>query len=69
MAAAGTPDNIIQKYNLAINEIFQTPEFKQRWEAIGSEVVGGTPEAFSNLVKSESIRLGAIVEEAGVQLD
>lgn len=69
VAAAGTPDSIINKYNVAINEIFQDPEFKKRWEAIGSEVVGGPPERFSDLVKSESVRLGAIVKEAGVQLD
>lgn len=69
VAAAGTPDSIINKYNVAINEIFQDPEFKKRWEAIGSEVVGGPPERFADLVKSESVRLGAIVKEAGVQLD
>jgi tripartite-type tricarboxylate transporter receptor subunit TctC len=69
VAAAGTPESIINKYNVAINEIFQDPEFKKRWEAIGSEVVGGPPEKFTDLVKSESIRLGAIVKEAGVQLD
>jgi tripartite-type tricarboxylate transporter receptor subunit TctC len=69
VAPAGTPDNIIKKYNVAINEIFQEPDFKKRWEDIGSEVVGGTPEKFSDLIKSESTRLGAIVKEAGVQLD
>lgn len=69
VAPAKTPESIIKKYNVAINEIFQDPDFKKRWEAIGSEVVGGTPEKFSDLVKSESVRLGAIVKEAGVQLD
>lgn len=69
VAPAGTPDTIIAKYNTALNEIFQDPEFAKRWEAIGSEVVGGPPEQFTKLVNTGAERLGAIVKELGVQLD
>lgn len=69
VAPAGTPDDIIQKYNVALNEIFEDPEFQERWRAVGSEVVGGTPEQFTELVNSERVRLGAIIEESGVKLD
>ncbi len=66
---AKTPPAIIAKYNTALNEIFNDPEFRIRWEAIGSEVVGGTPEAFNALILSEADRLGALVKKLGVQLD
>jgi tripartite-type tricarboxylate transporter receptor subunit TctC len=69
VAPAGTPADIIAKYNKALNEIFQDPEFAKRWQAIGSEVVGGPPEQFTKLVNSEAERLGAIVKELGIQLD
>jgi tripartite-type tricarboxylate transporter receptor subunit TctC len=66
---AGTPKEIIQKYNVTLNEIFQDPEFRERWEQLGSEVVGGTPEQFFDLVKSEAVRLGEIVEASGARID
>lgn len=69
VAPAGTPDDIITKYNVALNEIFQDPDFQKRWTALGSEMVGGTPEQFTELVRSERIRLGAVIEESGVKLD
>lgn len=69
VTTAGTPDAVIKKYNTALNEIFQAPEFAKRWEGIGSEVVGGTPEQFTKLVHAEAERLGGIVRELGVQLD
>jgi len=69
VAAAGTPAHIIAKYNKALNEIFADPEFRKRWEAIGSEVVAGSAEDFSKLIQSESVRLGALVKSLGVQLD
>jgi tripartite-type tricarboxylate transporter receptor subunit TctC len=66
---AKTPRDIVMKYNVALNEIFKDPEFVQRWEAIGSEVIGGTPEQFKALILSESDRLGTLVKKLGVQLD
>ena len=69
VTTAGTPPEVIQKYNTALNEIFADPEFATRWEAIGSEVVGGTPEQFDELVRSEAERLGELVRSLGVQID
>lgn len=69
VAAAGTPEPIIAKYNTALNEIFQDPEFARKWEEIGSEVIGGTPDQFMQLVRSEAERLGELVRELNVQLD
>lgn len=69
VTTAGTPPAVIQKYNTALNEIFADPEFAVRWENIGSEVVGGTPEQFDELVHSEAQRLGDLVRNLGIQID
>ena len=66
---AATPDHIVEKYNAAFNEIFQDPEFQERWKSLGTDVVGGTPEQFTDLIRSERERLGEIIRESGVQLD
>ena len=69
VAPAKTPPAIIARYNTALNEIFNDPDFRKKWEAIGSEVIGGSASNFSALILSEADRLGALVKGLGVQLD
>ena len=70
IAVAGTtPAPIIKKLNETLNAIFADPAIKKRWEAIGSPVVGGTPEQFGALVRTETVRLGRIVKETGAVAD
>ena len=68
-APAGTPTSILTRYNTLFNEIFNDPEFAKKWEASGSPVVGGSAQKFSALIFSEAERLGALVEELGIQAD
>lgn len=69
VAPAATPKPIITKLNQAINEIFADPAFKKKWEELGTPIVGGTPEAFGALMRSESVKLGKVVKDAGVTVD
>lgn len=66
---AGTPAPIIDKLNSTLNAIFADAEFHKKWEALGTPVVGGTAAQFGELIKTESVRLGKVVKDAGVTLD
>lgn len=66
---AATPHAVVLRLNSVINAIFADPEFRKRWEAIGTPAVGGTPEAFGALVRSETSRLGQIVRDTGATVD
>ena len=66
---AGTPAPIIEKLNSTLNTIFKDPEFRKKWEAIGTPVVGGTAAQFGDLIKKDTVRLGKVVKDAGVTLD
>ena len=68
-APAATPKPVIARLNQVINEIFADPEFKKRWEELGTPIVGGTPEAFGTLVRAESTKLGKLVKDTGVTVD
>jgi tripartite-type tricarboxylate transporter receptor subunit TctC len=69
VAPAATPKPVVAKLNQAINEIFADPEFRKRWEELGTPIVGGKPEAFGELIRSESAKLGKLVKDAGVTVD
>jgi tripartite-type tricarboxylate transporter receptor subunit TctC len=66
---AATPKPVVAKLNETLNVIFADPVIKKRWEAIGSPVIGGTPEQFGALVLTETVRLGRIVKESGAVAD
>lgn len=65
----GTPAPVIDKLNSTLNAIFKEPEFRKKWEAIGTPVVGGTAAQFGELIKKDTVRLGKVVRDAGVTLD
>ena len=66
---AGTPAPVIDKLNSTLNAIFKEPEFRKKWEALGTPVVAGTAAAFGELIKKETVRLGKVVKDSGATVD
>lgn len=66
---SGTPAATVQRLNAIFLDIFADPAFRKSWEALGTPVVAGTPEAFGQLIRSETARLGRIVRETGATAD
>jgi tripartite-type tricarboxylate transporter receptor subunit TctC len=67
LAPAGTPKLVIDKLNLAINDVLKLPDVKTRLQAAGIEIQSGTPERFGDVIKSEVEKWGRLVKEAGIQ--
>jgi len=68
-APAGTPRPIVEKLNAAINRAIQSDFFKARYEQIGDEPAGGTPEEFAALIKKESAKWADVVKRSGAKLE
>ena len=66
---AGTPPAIIDKLNSTLNAIFKEPEFRTKWEAIGTPVVAGSAAAFGELIRRDTVRLGQVVKASGATVD
>ena len=66
-APAGTPPAIVQKLNAEINKALQAPDFRERLAALGAEPVGGTPEQFSRVIESETVKYAAVIKRAGIK--
>ncbi len=69
LAPAGTPAPIVQTLNQAINQALAQPDVVEKLRSEGGEVLGGTPEKFSALLKAEVPRWARIVKESGASLD
>jgi tripartite-type tricarboxylate transporter receptor subunit TctC len=69
LAPAGTPKPIIAKLNAEINKALKAPAVRKAIENEGGEVLGGTPEEFAKLIKSDMASWGTLVKESGAKVD
>jgi tripartite-type tricarboxylate transporter receptor subunit TctC len=53
MAPAGTPADVIDKLNAAINAGLKSPEIRARFKALASEARPGTPQDFAAFIAAE----------------
>lgn len=66
---AGTPKDIIARLNAEGQKTVKSPEFVKRMTDLGYEIVGGTPEQMTSMIKDEYRRWGPIVKASGAKVD
>jgi tripartite-type tricarboxylate transporter receptor subunit TctC len=64
---AGTPREVIDTMNKALNEALRQTEVKARLFALGAEPIGGTPEAFAATLAGEDAKWGKVIRERKIQ--
>src|SRR5262245_5088539 len=69
VAPAGTPKEIIARWQGEIAKMAATAEVKQRLETLGFVPVANTPDEFGARIKSEIARWGKVVRDAGIKTD
>ncbi len=65
----GVPKAIVARLNAAINKVLAAPALKEKYAAIGYELVGGTPEQFDAFVKKEMAKWADVVKRSGAKVD
>jgi tripartite-type tricarboxylate transporter receptor subunit TctC len=63
---SGTPDAVVTRLNEAFQHALGDPGLQRKWDELGSLVATGSAASFDALVRSESRRLGALVQELGI---
>ena len=64
---ARVPREIVMRLNAEINEALRSPIVLDRFAVMGLTVVGGTPEAFSQHLRSQAAKFGKILKAAGIR--
>jgi tripartite-type tricarboxylate transporter receptor subunit TctC len=67
LAPAATPRDIINRLNTELNKVIHAPDMKDKMAANGVDPLGGTPEQFRDYMRSESVRFGKVIKEAGIK--
>jgi tripartite-type tricarboxylate transporter receptor subunit TctC len=68
-APAGTPADIVTRWNTEVNRIMQSPEIQARLPNEGARFVPNTPEQFAAFVKSEIAKWAPVVKASGARVD
>jgi tripartite-type tricarboxylate transporter receptor subunit TctC len=66
LAPVGTPKEIIDRYNAALNEILATPSVRSVLEKNGLTARGGPPERLAELIAKDRARWAAVIRDAGI---
>jgi tripartite-type tricarboxylate transporter receptor subunit TctC len=66
---AGTPAPVIARLNSEINQVLAIPDVRERLNAAGVDIRGGTPEARGAEMREDYARYGRIVQEFGIKAD
>ena len=69
LAPAGTPNEIVRKWNLEVNKIMQGADLKQRLLTEGARFAPNTPEEFGAFIKSEIAKWAPVVKASGARVD
>ena len=69
MVPAGTPTDVVDKLNGAINRGLQSPDMNSSLERLGAEAKPGSPQDFAAFITEETQKWATIVKSSGVKLD
>jgi tripartite-type tricarboxylate transporter receptor subunit TctC len=69
VGAAGTPRETVLKLNGALSKALNTPDMKERFAKLGTEVRTGSPESLGKWMQTEQAKWAKVVKESGTKFD
>ena len=69
LAPAGTPRPIVTRINKDFNDALASPKLRELLAAQGADAVGGTPEDFAKVIRTDFAKWAKVVKESGAKVD
>jgi tripartite-type tricarboxylate transporter receptor subunit TctC len=69
MLPTGTPREIVLRLNTEINKVLQLADVRDRLLGLGAVTIGGTPEAFGQLIVTDIAKFAKVVKAANMQVE
>jgi tripartite-type tricarboxylate transporter receptor subunit TctC len=69
LAPAGTPPDIIAKWNAEVTRILSSADMRERLAAQGAEAAPDTPQQFAQFIAAELRKYARIVKASGAKVD
>ena len=65
----GTPKDVINKINAAVNKALADPKMRERLAQLGGAPIPGTPEDFGKIIATETEKWAKVVASSGATVD
>ena len=65
----GTPPDVINKVNAAVNATLAEPAMRARLADLGGVPIPGTPADFGKVIVAETEKWAKVINDSGVKLD
>jgi tripartite-type tricarboxylate transporter receptor subunit TctC len=69
LAPAKTPRPVVERLQKEIAAVLAEPEVRSRYEVLGIEPVGNTPDQFAAQIKADLARWEPVVKQAGIKVE
>ncbi|MBI3044864.1 MAG: tripartite tricarboxylate transporter substrate binding protein [Betaproteobacteria bacterium] len=69
LAPGGMPAALMLRINEYIVQVLNREEVKEKFSKAGVDVVGSSPEQFSSTIKSEMLKWGTLIKNAGIRAE
>jgi tripartite-type tricarboxylate transporter receptor subunit TctC len=69
LAPAGTPADVIAKWNVDVVKVLDSTEMRERLHAQGAEAAPTTPARFAAFIQGELVKYARIVKASGAKVD
>ena len=69
VAPARTPDAVVARVSDALRKALASPDVKARIDALGGEIVGGTPEAAQQFVRQQAATWSKVIRERKITVE
>jgi len=69
LAPAGTPKDVVNRLSMEIAKIARSPDMRERFEGMGAEPVGSTPEEFGAVMARDIAKWTALAKSVGIKID
>jgi tripartite-type tricarboxylate transporter receptor subunit TctC len=66
LVPANTPKEIVRALHRDIVAIIKAPDIAQRFNAMGFDIIGNTPEEFQTFIEAEITKWGKVVRDANI---
>ena len=68
-APAGTPRAVLDRLHAAVKKGLLVPDVADRFQKLGADAVGGSPEEFEELIARELKIWAEVVRQSGVKVE
>lgn len=67
LAPVGTPREIVSKLHAEIVKALKTPEVQKRFDELGTDIIGNSPEEFAAQIRNEREKWAKVAQAAGIK--